>query len=216
MLKRLAFLLFSKFFDPKGEYKMSEQSKDQSVVDENASPDLEQPTPASSDQIAETPAASDTFVVAQDDGAARPVVADVVDDYPVIEAPVQPAAPAIPSVEEAPAPVVVAPVVEDAPIPAPAVAEPTPAPAVPSTDSTQTEGEPDTNRFDRLATTLKSLLQEAGHDIDEAFDDAVPLAKEIASSDEEFGHKLKGILVVVGREYGEAFHKFFNFAKKHI
>jgi len=216
MLKRLAFLLFSKFFDPKGEYKMSEQSKDQPVVDENATPEVEQLTSASSDPIAEAPAASDNFVVAQDNGVSRPVVDDVVDAEPIVDAPVQPAAPAIPAVEEAPAPVVVEPVAEDAPIPTPAV-EPAPAPVVvPSTDSDKTEGEPDTYRFDLLASALKSLLQEAGHDLDEAFDDAVPLAKEIASSDEDFGHKLKGILVVVGREYGEAFHKFFNYAKKHI
>jgi len=223
MFKRLAFLLFRKFFDPKGEYKMSEQSKDQVAVEENASPESEQPTPASSDPIAETSTASDTFVVAQDGGPSRPVVEDVVDDTPVADEPVQPAAPAIPAVEDAPAPVVVEPIaVEPAepvepvavPVEAPAVS---PAPAVvPSTDSDKTEGEPDTYRFDLLASALKSLLQEAGHDLDEAFDDAVPLAKEIASSDEDFGHKLKGILVVVGREYGEAFHKFFNYAKKHI
>lgn len=209
MLKRLAFLLFSKFFDDKGEYKMSEQSKDQSVVDENASPEVEQPTPASSDQIAET-AASDNFVVAQEGGVSRPVVEDIQPDVAATEELAQPAPPAIPVVEEAPAPVVVTPVTEEAGAvsPAPAV--------VPSTDSNKTEGEPDTHRFDLLASALKSLLQEAGHDLDEAFDDAVPLAKEIASSDEEFGQKLNGILVVVGREYGEAFHKFFNFAKKHI
>lgn len=216
MLKRIAFLLFSKFFDHKGEYKMSEQSKDQPVVDENASPVVEQPTPASSDQIAETSTAGDNFVVAQENGDGRPVVEDVETPAVAPEEVAQPAAPAIPAVEEAPTPVVVTPAAEPTPVVDTAPEEPV-APAVePSTDSDKTEGEPDTYRFDLLATALKSLLQEAGHDLDEAFDDAVPLAKEIASSDEDFGHKLKGILVVVGREYGEAFHKFFNYAKKHI
>jgi hypothetical protein len=212
MFKKLIFILFKKWFDHKGEYTMSEQSKDSSVETENASPVVEQPTPAPAD---ETATASDGFVVAPEDGVSRPTV----DDVPVAPETelAQPAAPAIPAVEQAPAPVVITPVA-DTPV---AVPEEAPvvsaAPAVaPSTDSDKTEGEPDTHRFDLLASALKSLLQEAGHDLDEAFDDAVPLAKEIASSDEEFGHKLNGILVVVGREYGEAFHKFFNYAKKHI
>ncbi|QZA70894.1 hypothetical protein AH06_118 [Erwinia phage AH06] len=209
MFKRLAFFLFSKFFDHKGEYTMSEAAKDQKPDETPVVPSVEeQPTPVA-DDTADAPLASPNLAFAPSDAVgSRPEVPEVNEEEAVTETPVPVVEPvAVPVEEPAPTPVVVP---ETAP-----VAEPTPAPAVtPSTDSTKTEG--DATRFDHLASTLKSLLQVAGHEIDEAFDDAVPLAKQIASSDEDFGDKLKDILVVVGREYGEAFHNFFSYAKKHI
>lgn len=203
MFKRFMFYLFSKLFDHKGEYTMSEAVKDQQSNDVNATNDVEvQPTPA--ETSAPELASNDVVAAPEAAGDARPEVQDTVESTPVVIEPVAVAEPSAPVV--APAPVVV-PAAEPAPVPV--------APTTP-TDSDKTEGEPDTNRFDHLASTLKSLLQVAGHELDEAFDDAVPLAKQIASSDEEFGDKLKDILVVVGREYGEAFHHFFSYAKKHI
>lgn len=219
MLKRLAFLLFSKLFDRKGEYKMSVQENNLPVDGQNAPVEADQPIPSPADSVADTTATNES-VSASSDGVSRPVVDDV--EHPSNEeaAPAAPVAPAAPAEEVVPQPVVVPPVVVEAPVDVTPVSDaavsPAPAAVTPSTDSDKTEGEPNETRFDLLASALKSLLQEAGHDLDEAFDDAVPLAKEIASSDEDFGQKLNGILVVVGREYGEAFHKFFNYAKKHI